>query len=71
MSPRIPSNYIGMLPGSIVNQVNLQVPSSQSVGDLIFQLVKIYDCGFFFIQGCGRGFTTQAASMPAKLPVAR
>jgi uncharacterized protein (TIGR03437 family) len=71
MSPRIQSNYVGMLPGSIINQVNLLVPSSQSTGELVFQLVKIYDCGFFFVPGCGRGIATQAASMPAKLPVAR
>ena len=71
MSPRIQSNYIGMLPASIINQVNLVVPSSQSTGELVFQLVKIYDCGFFFVFDCGRGFATQAASMPAKLPVAR
>jgi uncharacterized protein (TIGR03437 family) len=71
MSTRIESNYIGMLPGSIVYQVNLRVPGSQPAGDLAFQLVDIYNCGFFFVLGCGRGFTTEAASMPAKLPVAR
>jgi len=71
MSTRIQSNYIGMSPGSIVNQVNLLVPSPQWNGELVFQLVKIYDCGFFFTVGCGRGFTTVAASMPAKIPVAR
>jgi len=71
MSTRIQSNYIGMAPGTMVNQVNLLVPGSQSNGDLVFQLVKIYDCGFFFVQGCGRGFVTQAASMPAKIPVVR
>ena len=70
-STHIQSNYIGMSPGSIVNQVNLLVPNSQGDGELVFQLVKIYDCGFFFTQDCGRGFTTKAASMAAKLPVAR
>ncbi len=70
-STHINSNYIGMLPGSLIYQVNLQVPDSQPDGDLVFQLVDIYDCGFFFLQGCGRGFATQAASMPAKVPVAR
>jgi uncharacterized protein (TIGR03437 family) len=71
MSTRIQSNYIGMSPGSIINQVNLLVPSAQGNGELVFQLVKIYNCGFFFTVGCGRGFTTVAASMPAKIPVAR
>jgi uncharacterized protein (TIGR03437 family) len=65
-SPRIQSNYIGMAPGSVLGQVNLLVPA----GDLVFQLIKLYDCGFFFIPGCGRGFTIEAASMPAKIPVA-
>jgi uncharacterized protein (TIGR03437 family) len=68
----IQSNYIGMAPGSIIGQVNLLVPdSSQLSGDLVFQLIKVYNCGFFFTLGCGRGFTTIAASMPAKIPVTR
>jgi uncharacterized protein (TIGR03437 family) len=70
-SPRLQSNYIGMAPGSVLGQVNLLVPSSQSTGDLVFQLIKVYNCGFFFVLGCGRGFTTEAASMPAKIPVAK
>ena len=70
-STRIKSNYIGMSPGSIINQVNLQVPSPQLNGGLVFQLVKIYNCGFFFTLGCGRGFMTVAASLPVKIPVAR
>jgi len=70
-SPRIPSNYIGMAPGSIVYQVNLLVPESQTIGDLILQIVKIYDCGFFFTQNCGRGLTTVAASVPGKIPMAK
>ena len=69
MSARIQSNYIGMAPGSIIYQVNVLVPSSPPAGDLVFQLVNIHNCGFFFIVGCGRGFATQAASMPAKIPV--
>jgi uncharacterized protein (TIGR03437 family) len=69
LSPRIQSNYIGMAPGSVLGQVNLLVPSSQSTGDLVFQLIKVYDCGFFFIPGCGRGLTTVAESMLAKIPV--
>ena len=68
-SPRIQSNYVGMAPGSLLGQVNLLVPSSQSTGDLVFQLIKIYNCGFFSTPGCGRGLTTAAASMPAKIPV--
>jgi len=71
MSTRIESNYIGMVPGSIIYQVNLLVPSSQPAGDLVFQLVNIYNCGFFFVVGCGRNFATQAASMPARIPVGR
>jgi hypothetical protein len=59
-----------MAPGSVLGQVNLLVPGSQLTGDLVFQLIKLYDCGFFFIPGCGRGFTVEAASMPAKIPVA-
>jgi uncharacterized protein (TIGR03437 family) len=70
MSTRIQSNYIGLLPGSIVYQVNLLVPGSWPTGELVFQLVDIYDCGFFFVHGCGRSFTTHAESMPAKVPVA-
>jgi uncharacterized protein (TIGR03437 family) len=70
-SPRIASNYMGMAPGSIVYQVNLLVPPSQATGDMTFQLLKIYDCGFFFVQGCGRSLTTVAASMAAKIPVAQ
>lgn len=70
-SPRIQSNYIGMAPGSVVGQVNLRVPPSQSTGDLVFQLIKVYDCGFFFVQGCGRGLTTVAQSMQAKIPVVK
>jgi uncharacterized protein (TIGR03437 family) len=69
-SSRIQSNYIGMSPGSIIGQANLLVPSSQLTGDLIFQLIKVYNCGFFFVHQCGRGFTTEAASVPAKIPVA-
>jgi uncharacterized protein (TIGR03437 family) len=68
-SPHIQSNYIGLAPGSILYQVNLLVPSAQPAGDLVFQMLKIYDCGFFFIPGCGRSFTTKAASMPGKIPV--
>jgi hypothetical protein len=71
MSTRIESNYMGMAPGSIVSQVNLLVPNPPWSEELVFQLVKIYDCGFFFRAGCGRGFTTAAASMPARIPVAR
>jgi uncharacterized protein (TIGR03437 family) len=70
-STRIQSNYIGMAPGSVIYQVNVLIPNSQPAGDLTLQLVKIYDCGFFFVPGCGRSFTTQAASMPSKIPVAR
>ena len=69
-STQIQSNYIGMSPGSLINQVNLLVPSAQWNGELVFQFVEFYDCGFFFTQGCGRGFET-VASMPAKIPVAR
>lgn len=70
-SSHIPSNYLGMSPGSMVGQVNLLVPdASQFSGDLVFQLIKVYDCGFFFTPGCGRGLTTVAASMPARIPVA-
>ena len=66
----IQSNYIGMAPGSIIGQVNLLVPdTSQLSGDLVFQLIKVYNCGFFFSLGCGRGFATVAASMPAKIPL--
>ncbi|HXK04559.1 MAG TPA: hypothetical protein VMS37_19310 [Verrucomicrobiae bacterium] len=68
-STRLQSNYIGLAPGSIIYQVNLLVPGSQPAGDLVFQVVNIYNCGFFFIPGCGRGLTTQAASMPARIPV--
>jgi len=71
LSPRIQSNYIGMAPGSVLGQVNLLLPPSQSTGDLVFQLIKVYDCGFFFVNGCGRGLTTVAQSMPAKIPVAK
>jgi uncharacterized protein (TIGR03437 family) len=68
----IQSNYIGLAPGSIIGQVNLLIPDSpQLSGDLVFQLIKVYNCGFFFTQGCGRGFTTIAASMPAKIPVTK
>jgi uncharacterized protein (TIGR03437 family) len=63
--------YIGMAPGSILYQVNLLVPSSQATGDLVFQVLKIYNCGFFFVLGCGRSFTTEAASMASKIPLAR
>lgn len=68
-SERIKSNYIGMVPGSIIYQVNLLVPNLQPTGDMMFQLIKVYDCGFFFVHGCGRSFTTEAASMPGKIPV--
>ena len=71
MSTRIQSNYIGMAPGTVIYQVNLLTPSAQPAGDLVFQIVNIYDCGFFFITGCGRGFATQAASMPARIPVGK
>lgn len=68
----IQSNYVGMAPGLIIGQVNLLVPdSSQLSGDLVFQLIKVYNCGFFFTLGCGRGFTTIAASMPAIIPVTK
>jgi hypothetical protein len=61
-----------MAPGLIIGQVNLLVPdSSQLSGDLVFQLIKVYNCGFFFTLGCGRGFTTIAASMPAIIPVTK
>jgi uncharacterized protein (TIGR03437 family) len=70
-SAKIQNNYIGMVPGSVIYQVNLLVPAAQPAGDLVFQLVNIYDCGFFFVPGCGRGHTTQAASIPARIPVAR
>ncbi|MFB3777550.1 MAG: hypothetical protein ACE141_08055 [Bryobacteraceae bacterium] len=69
MSAKIQSNYIGMAPGSIVYQVNLLVPGSQPAGDLVFQLVNIHNCGFFYIVGCGRGYAVQDASMPARIPV--
>jgi len=68
LSTPIQSNYIGMAPGSILYQVNLLVPSSQATGDLVFQVLKIYNCGFFFVLGCGRSFTTEAASMASKIP---
>jgi uncharacterized protein (TIGR03437 family) len=68
----IQSNYIGMAPGTMAAQVNLLVPDTvQAPGDLVFQLIKVYHCGFFFTPGCGRGFTTVAASMPAKIPVTK
>ena len=71
-STHIQGNYIGMAPGSVAGQINLLVPDDVPVsGELVFQLIKVYNCGFFFTQGCGRGFTTVAASMAAKIPVTK
>jgi len=65
----IASNYMGMTPGSIVYQANMQVPADQPPGDLVFLVADIWDCGFFFVQGCGRDYSLHAASDPARIPV--
>jgi uncharacterized protein (TIGR03437 family) len=68
----IQSNYIGMAPGTMVGQVNLLVRTPfQRRATWYFNSSRFYHCGFFFTPGCGRGFTTVAASMPAKIPVTK
>ena len=63
------SNFIGLAPLTVgVYQINFQVPNGTAAGDAIVYMRKDIDCGFFFLAGCGRGFT-MTLSLPAKLPV--
>lgn len=68
-STHVQSNYIGMLPGSLLYQVNVLIPASQPAGTMALQFLDVYDCGFFFTPGCGRGLTAAAESLPALVPV--
>ncbi len=62
-------NYVGLTPGAVgVWQVNLRVPESQPDGNIQLVMVRNKFCGFFFVQGCGRGFVSEA-SVSAALPV--
>ena len=68
---RLVNNYMGLAPNTVgVYQVNIRVPGGQPDGDANLQLVYNYDCGFFFVHGCGRG-NNSLISVTAKLPVGR
>jgi uncharacterized protein (TIGR03437 family) len=61
------SNFMGLTPGSVgLYQVNFKLPDHLAPGDHEFYFQRLRDCGFFFVQGCGRGVTMDSTPM-AKL----
>lgn len=64
---RLESNFMGLTPGATgVYQVNFKMPESLPAGDLLISLERSRNCGFFFVQGCGRGIVREV-SKSAKL----
>jgi len=56
------------MPGAVgIYQINFRIPEHPPSGDAIIYLRKNVDCGFFFLQGCGRSLT--ALQLGAKLPI--
>ena len=50
------SNFIGLAPALIgAYQINVQLPDSLPPGGVQIYVTRTRDCGFFFLQGCGRG----------------
>jgi uncharacterized protein (TIGR03437 family) len=61
------SNFIGLAPGMVgVYQLNIKMPDTLQPGDAQFYVQRSRFCGFFFVQGCGRGLVVDI-SLPAKL----
>ena len=51
----IESNYLGLAPGFIgVYQINVKMPDELRA-PVEIHVQRSRDCGFFFLQGCGRG----------------
>jgi uncharacterized protein (TIGR03437 family) len=66
----VQTTFVGLVPGSIgVYQVNFRVPENSPVGSIKLKIETLRFCGFFFQQGCGRGFVS-TTSLGANLPVA-
>jgi minor extracellular serine protease Vpr len=65
----VDSNFMGLAPGTVgVYQINFRVPDAAPAGDAVVYMRKTVDCGFFFVQGCGRGLTS-TFSDSVKLPI--
>jgi uncharacterized protein (TIGR03437 family) len=63
-------SFIGLAPGTVgVYQVTVHMPRDLEPGKATLVLQEAEFCGFFFTPGCGRGFTYNTNSTPAKLPV--
>ncbi len=63
------SNYIGLAPGIVgVYQINFRVPDTSASGVASIYVRQNVDCGFFFLQGCGRSLVSRV-SAGAKLPI--
>ncbi len=65
------SNFMGLAPGTVgVYQINFWIPETSPTGDVTVYIRKTVDCGFFFVQGCGRGVVS-TFSNGAKISVGR
>lgn len=63
------SNFMGLAPGTIgIYQINFRVPDDYPVGEAQLEIERTRFCGFFYLQGCGRGIVTRT-SLTAKLPI--
>jgi uncharacterized protein (TIGR03437 family) len=54
---RLETNFMGLAPGTVgVYQINLHMPDAFRRGDSVqFYMMRIRNCGFFLLPGCGRG----------------
>ena len=62
---RLETNFIGLAPDLVgVYQINLRMPDTIPSGNVRVIVQRSRDCGFFFLQGCGRGLILGFSSMP-------
>ena len=66
----VDSNFMGLAPGTVgVYQINFRIPETAPAGDTVVYMRKNVFCGFFYVPGCGRDFTS-TFSASVKIPIA-
>lgn len=62
---RLEMNFIGLAPGTVgVYQVNFRMPDRVAPGEASFYVQRHRICGFFLVQGCGRGVQLDVSARP-------